>query len=143
MTILASIEYEQVNTPLELIFLTLISSRDELWKDMFCRLVEDEAMPYHATAIHRWMQEELQIKAAMRACIKDLRRERDKVRIAYYSILRHFLNGQLLMSQNSKVYFAYNHGLLNTIKVLIFAFDIKEKFLGLIKVLKLTSAYLR
>ena len=65
-------------------FLTLISSRDELWKDMFCRLVEDEAMPYHATAIHRWMQEELQIKAAMRACIKDLRRERDKVRIAYY-----------------------------------------------------------
>ena len=48
---------------------------------MFCRLVEDEAMPYHATAIHRWMQEELQIKAAMRACIKDLRRERDKVRI--------------------------------------------------------------
>ena len=110
---------------------------------MFCRLVEDEAMPYHATAIHRWMQEELQIKAAMRACIKDLRRERDKVRIAYYSILRHFLNGQLLMSQNSKVHFAYNLGLLNTIKVLIFAFDIKEKFLGLIKVLKLTSAYLR
>ncbi len=53
--------------------------RDELWKDMFCRLVEDEAMPYHATAIQRWMQEELQIKAAMRACIQDLRRERDKV----------------------------------------------------------------
>ena len=54
-------------------------NRDELWKDMFCRLVEDEAMPYHATAIQRWMQEELQIKAAMRACIQDLRRERDKV----------------------------------------------------------------
>ena len=34
-------------------------------------------------------------------------------------------------------------GLLNTIKVLIFAFDIKEKFLGLIKILKLYSAYLR
>ena len=51
---------------------------------MFCRLVEDEAMPYHATAIHRWMQEELQIKAAMRACIKDLRRERDKVCTMYF-----------------------------------------------------------
>ena len=60
-------------------------NRDELWKDMFCRLVEDEAMPYHATAIQRWMQEELQIKAAMRACIQDLRRERDKV--CTYSVI--------------------------------------------------------
>ena len=32
-------------------------------------------------------------------------------------------------------------GLLNTIKVLIFAFDIKENFLGLKKMLKLSSAY--
>ena len=44
--------------------------RDELWKDMFCRLVEDEAMPYHATAIQRWMQEELQIKGGFPIEIK-------------------------------------------------------------------------
>ena len=55
---------------------------DELWKDMFCRILGQElaALPIHATSIQRWMQEELQIKAAMKACINDLRRERDKVK---------------------------------------------------------------
>ena len=81
---------------------------------MFCRLVEDEAMPYHATAIHRWMQEELQIKAAMRACIKDLRRERDKVSICVVLDFASFLKwapfDEGLMNQNSKVHFANNLG---------------------------------
>lgn len=55
-------------------------NHEELWKDMFCRILDEElALPIHATSIQRWMQEELQIKAAMKACINDLRRERDKV----------------------------------------------------------------
>ena len=53
---------------------------EELWKDMFCRILgDDQALPIHATSIQRWMQDQLQIKAAMKACINDLRRERDKV----------------------------------------------------------------
>ncbi len=54
-------------------------NKEELWKDMFCQLVGGEATPLHATSIHRWMVDEAQIKAAMRACVSDLRRERDKV----------------------------------------------------------------
>lgn len=54
-------------------------NREELWKDMFCSLVGEGALPIHATSIQRWMQDEMQIKAAMKACVNDLRRERDKV----------------------------------------------------------------
>ena len=45
-------------------------------------LQAETALPIHACAIQRWMQEEMQIKAAMKACINDLRRERDKVTTA-------------------------------------------------------------
>lgn len=81
-------------------------NRDELWKDMFCRLVEDEAMPYHATAIQRWMQEELQIKAAMRACIQDLRRERDKVCVLSNHVLEY-----VLIRANKKITNVYYLGI--------------------------------
>ena len=63
-------------------------NREELWKDMFCRILDQDLapLPIHATSIQRWMQEEMQIKAAMKACINDLRRERDKVSIITYMI---------------------------------------------------------
>ena len=53
-------------------------NREELWKDMFCQILDSTTL--QASAVQRWMQEEMQIKAAMKACIHDLRRERDKVR---------------------------------------------------------------
>ena len=52
-------------------------NRQELWKDMFCQILDSTTL--QASSIQRWMQEEMQIKAAMKACIHDIRRERDKV----------------------------------------------------------------
>lgn len=75
-------------------------NREELWKDMFCRLLPDSSMTY-ANSILRWMKEEQVnnwrfllilassfqgnfshfqfIKNSISACMADLRRERDRV----------------------------------------------------------------
>ena len=65
-------------------------NREELWKDMFCQILD--STPLQASSIQRWMQEEMQIKAAMKACIHDLRRERDKVfRTFLYQLSRRYI----------------------------------------------------
>ena len=62
-------------------------NKDELWKDMFCRLVAGSDAMY-AGSIFRWIRDDQNIRSAIAASIADLRRERDKVIVSMKQVIR-------------------------------------------------------
>lgn len=98
-------------------------NKEELWKDMFCQLVGPEATSIHATSILRWMMDENQIKAAMKACLSDLRRESDKVLKSIHRLsikAKHDKKRLMLLKATAKdqqEHCEYLHNLLNDLRL--------------------------
>lgn len=51
---------------------------EELWKDMFCRMVSGGTVK-RARFVKEWMEEDVLLRNSERACAMDLQREKDKV----------------------------------------------------------------